>query len=75
MQDSLMCHVEEGKIEEYNLENDSMAGPHDEFDTNRKTNMTKEYYISELQQPFGVAATHNDLNILSNSMENYDEDD
>ena len=49
MQDSLMCHVEEGKIEEYNLEYDSMAGPHDEFDTNRKTNMTKEYYVSELQ--------------------------
>ena len=76
MQDSLMCHVEEGKIEDQYLGNDELVvGRHYEFDTSQKINMTKEYYISELQQPFGVAATHNDLNILSNSMENYDEDD
>ena len=72
MQDSLMCHVEEGKIEEQYLENCLLAGPHDDFDTNQKLTMTKEYYISELSQPFGVATNH-DLNILSNSMDN-DED-
>ena len=73
MQDSLMCHVEEGKIEDQYFDPD-LGTREDSDNKNRITKMAREYYINELTQPFGVS-THNDLHILSNSQSKEEEYD